>query len=343
MPPYIAFILAYKHSRDLDRFFASIQTHSDEFDQETDEEMERAEVPPKEPKKTVKKERPPPVIPDVVEPKYVVRPRPITPPPKEVKLEDDTSHPLPRQMWLRIFGYLSQSELCLCMRVCRTWNRWAITPELWSHLDASNRKITSVTLEGIIRRQPLKLNLSHCNITYNQVKWLLARLPRLIHLNLQGNTFSSVAALLSGVCPPLEYLDISWCEGVRDELILNLLSPPKDSLFPKRSKNPLINLKELSLAGCDVTDESVRHVSRFLPSLEKFDVSYCGKITDSGVDVLTSESSICRDILREVDLSGCRKLTSSSLEFLMQCAKEPRVVIERCDQLMSKAGTEPSR
>eukprot|EP00794_Sanderia_malayensis_P014173 gene14173-15652_t len=307
------------------------------YESDPDQEMtEQQEVPVKERKKSAKKDRPTVhVVVEAIDPKYVVRPRPVTPPPNEVELVDNTCHPVPRDLWLRVFSNLSQSDLCLCMRVCRTWNRWAMTQAFWQNIDASNKKVTSVVLEGIVRRQPTRLSLAHCNVTFNQVKWLLARIPRLSHLNLQGNTFTAVAALFSSVCPPLQSLDISLCEGVRDELMLKLLSPAADNNSPaNRGKNPLINLQELSIAGCDVTDESIRYVSRFLPSLEKLDVSYCGKITDAGVDVLTSETSICRDILTQVDLSGCKKLTTSSLEFLMQCSKEPRVVVERCDKLI---------
>lgn len=223
------------------------------------------------------------------------------------------------------------------MRVCRVWNRWLISNEFWKEITLSDRTINSVVLEGIVRRQPLNLGLVNCNITYSQVKWLLARLPRLTQLNLQGNSSTAVTALLTGICPPIEFLDISWCEGVRDDLLLDLLSPTRDSLFPKRNKSRLGNLKGLALSGCDITDDSVRNISRFLPFLEKLDVSYCSKITDCGVDVLTSEASICRDILKEIDFSGCSKLTNASLLLLKQCAKEPRVVIERCDLLVNKA------
>ncbi len=278
-----------------------------------------------------------PVALNTIEPKHVVRPRPISPPPNDVEVVDGSKHPLEKDIWLRIFGHLSQSELCLCMRVCRTWNRWAMMHGFWTFINASEKKINSFILEGIVRRQPMKLSLSHCNVTYNQIKWLTARLPRLIYLDLKGNTSSSIAALFKGVFPPLYYLDISWCESVTDDVILDLLCPSSDGLFPKRNKSRLGKLKELSLAGCDVTDKSLRYISKLLPSLEKLDVSYCNKITDLGVDALTSDASICRDVLKEVDLSGCKNLTSSSLQYLTQCAKEPRVVIERCDQLLTVA------
>ena len=251
---------------------------------------------------------------------------------EELKLADDTFHPLPRSLWLRIFSYLSQSELSVCMRACRTWNRWGLSHEFWTQISISDKKVTAAVLEGIIRRQPIKLGLSHCNVTCDQVRWLLARLPCLKGLNLCGNSSSAASALLSGVCPNLESLDISWCEGVKDSLILDLLSSNQDTA--KRNKSRFCDLKKLVMSGCDVTDETVKNIARFLPSLESLDLSYCTLITDSGVDDLTSESSICRDILMEIDFSGCSKLTTASLLLLKQCAKEPKVLLERCDKLI---------
>ena len=265
-----------------------------------------------------------------LDPKFVVRPRPISPPVEGLRLIDDSSHPLPRGIWLRIFSYMSQSELSLCMRVCRTWNLWGLSHEFWMELKISDRKVDSSVLEGIIRRQPIDLYLHHCNVKCDQMKWLLARLPCLKNLSLRGNSGATVSALLSGFCPNLESLDISWCEGVKDNLILDLLSPNQDTA--KQNMSRFCNLKKFVISGCDVTDETMNYVARFLPSLECLDASYCTLITDSGVDNLTSESSICRDILKNIDFSGCSKLTTASSLLLKQCARKPKVAIEHCDK-----------
>ena len=264
-----------------------------------------------------------------LDPKCVIRPRPISPPARELKLIDNEIHPLPKDLWLRIFDYLSQSELSLCMRVCRTWNQWGLSHDFWTRLKISDRRIDSTVLEGVIRRQPVKLELQHCNVKGDQLKWLLARLPCLKDLSLRGNSTSAVSALLSSFCPKLESLDISWCEGVKDSLILDLLSPNQDAA--KQHLSRFCDLKAFVISGCDITDETLKNISRFLPSLESLDVSYCTLITDSGVDDLTSESSICRDILKKIDLSGCNRLTSAASLLLKQCANEPTVVLEHFD------------
>ena len=312
-------------------------SESGEDEKEEDQSSEESEVEQEgtndkkeqKGKKKDKKEKPPAPIIKEVDPLLVVRPLPIIPPPEEVSCEDDKPHVLPRKLWLKIYHNLSQKELCICMCVCKTWNRWALDSRFWNRIDVSNRRITQSMLEGIVRRQPLALNLDHTNITFRQLEWLLQRLPRLLKLSLDGNTSAAVTSLLFASCPPLRSLDISWCEGVRDDLLFDLLSPPSEG------KSRLRHLRELRLSGCDVTDETIRNISRFLPYLETLDVSYCSKMTDAGVDVLTSETSICRDILREIDLSGCVRITNASLECLTQCALDPRVLVQRCDQLIA--------
>lgn len=56
--------------------------------------------------------------------RHVIRPPPICPPPDRLPLADGRNHVAPREAWLAIFSHLSHRELCVCMRVCRTWNRW---------------------------------------------------------------------------------------------------------------------------------------------------------------------------------------------------------------------------
>lgn len=56
--------------------------------------------------------------------RHVVRPPPISPPPDSLLLDDGAAHVMQREVWMAVFGCLSPKELCVCMRVCRTWNRW---------------------------------------------------------------------------------------------------------------------------------------------------------------------------------------------------------------------------
>lgn len=69
-------------------------------------------VPPRSPPKCVQMER------------HVIRPPPISPPPDRLPLKDGKTHIIQREVWMKIFCYLTHQELCICMRVCKTWNRW---------------------------------------------------------------------------------------------------------------------------------------------------------------------------------------------------------------------------
>lgn len=69
-------------------------------------------VPPRSPPKCVQMER------------HVIRPPPISPPPDRVPLKDGKTHVLQREVWMTIFSFLTHQELCFCMRVSKTWNRW---------------------------------------------------------------------------------------------------------------------------------------------------------------------------------------------------------------------------
>lgn len=56
--------------------------------------------------------------------RHVIRPPPIIPAPDRLLLNDEECHAMRREMWMKVFSFLSHRDLCVCMRVCRTWNRW---------------------------------------------------------------------------------------------------------------------------------------------------------------------------------------------------------------------------
>lgn len=56
--------------------------------------------------------------------RHVIRPPPISPPPDRLLLNDGEAHVMRRETWMTVFSHLTHRDLCVCMRVCRTWNRW---------------------------------------------------------------------------------------------------------------------------------------------------------------------------------------------------------------------------
>ncbi|XP_072340263.1 F-box/LRR-repeat protein 19-like isoform X3 [Scyliorhinus torazame] len=162
--------------------------------------------------------------------RHVVKPPPDSPEPDSLPLETGADHIMQRDAWLAVFQYLSHRDLCVCMRVCRTLNRWCCDKRLWTKIDLSRQKsITPAMLSGIIRRQPVTLDLSWTSISKKQLMWLINRLQGLKELILSGCSWSSVSALCTASCSDLQLLDLRWLEDVKDSHLRELVSPPTDN------------------------------------------------------------------------------------------------------------------
>uniref|UniRef100_A0A7N9APQ1 Lysine-specific demethylase 2B n=1 Tax=Mastacembelus armatus TaxID=205130 RepID=A0A7N9APQ1_9TELE len=262
--------------------------------------------------------------------RHVIRPPPISPPPDRLPLNDDESHVMRREMWMTVFSHLTHRDLCVCMRVCRAWNRWCCDKRLWKHINLNRCKsITPLMLSGIIRRQPVALDLSWTNISKKQLSWLINRLPGLRVLLLSGCSWVAVSALCTSSCPLLRTLDVQWVEGLKDAQMRDLLSPPTDN----RSK--LRNVEDLRLSGLDITDTSLRLIIRYMPLLSKLDLSYCNHVTDQSVNILTAAGTTTRDSLTDINLSGmvCNRVTDQSLTYFKRCGSICHIDLRYCKQV----------
>ncbi|TKC50263.1 hypothetical protein EI555_000756 [Monodon monoceros] len=273
--------------------------------------------------------------------RHVIRPPPISPPPDSLPLDDGAAHIMHREVWMAVFSYLSHQDLCVCMRVCRTWNRWCCDKRLWTRIDLNHCKsITPLMLSGIIRRQPVSLDLSWTNISKKQLSWLINRLPGLRDLVLSGCSWIAVSALCSSSCLLLQTLDVQWVEGLKDAQMRDLLSPPTDNRpgqMDNRSK--LRNIVELRLAGLDITDASLRLIIRHMPLLSKLHLSYCNHVTDQSINLLTAVGTTTRDSLTEINLSDCNKVTDQCLSFFKRCGNICHIDLRYCKQV-TKEGCE---
>ena len=286
------------------------------------------------PRRPVVVPRPPPGPPPEVLPKLVVRPCPVSPPPQSFPLDSGQSHVMDCQLWLSVFSFLSQPELCLCMRVCRTWNRWCMDRRLWSVIDLSEKKVvTPSALRGIVRRQPSTLNLSWTNVTFKQLQWLLNRLPRIRELYLSGTTEATAYALSTVICPRLKVLGLSWSVGITDSLMKELILPVSDSLTaPGDNKSPLLGLSTLFLSGSDITGSTLRLLVQHCLDLKKLDLSFCPGITDQDIESVCGQASI-----NEFLLSGCAKLSDKCLSFLRLFPSLIRLDLRSCNGVTSDA------
>nr|XP_061800550.1 lysine-specific demethylase 2B-like [Nerophis lumbriciformis] len=271
--------------------------------------------------------------------RHVIRPPPISPPPDRLPLNDGKEHIIRREAWMSVFAHLALRDLCVCMRVCRTWNRWCCDKRLWKRINLTRCKsITPLMLSGIIRRQPVTLDLSWTNISKKQLSWLINRLPGLRVLLLSGCSWAAVSALCTSCCPLLRTLDVQWVEGLKDAQMRDLLSPTTDNRpgqLDNRSK--LRNVEDLRLAGLDVTDTTLRLIIRHMAALSKLDLSYCNHVTDHSVNILTAAGTTTRDSLTDVNLSVCNRVTDQSLSYFKRCGSIRRIDLRFCKQV-SKEG-----
>uniref|UniRef100_A0A6I8P483 F-box/LRR-repeat protein 19 n=1 Tax=Ornithorhynchus anatinus TaxID=9258 RepID=A0A6I8P483_ORNAN len=271
--------------------------------------------------------------------RHVVRPPPRSPEPDTLPLVAGPDHPLPRAAWLRIFQHLGPRELCVCMRVCRTWSRWCYDKRLWPRMDLSRRKsLTPPMLSGVVRRQPRALDLSWTGVSKKQLMWLLNRLQGLQELVLSGCSWLSVSALGSAPLPALRLLDLRWIEDIKDSQLRELLLPPPDTKPGQtESRGRLQGVAELRLAGLELTDASLRLLLRHAPQLSALDLSHCAHVGDPSVHLLTAPTSPLRETLVHLNLAGCHRLTDHCLPLFRRCPRLRRLDLRSCRQLSPEA------
>ncbi|XP_051905828.1 F-box/LRR-repeat protein 19 isoform X1 [Hippocampus zosterae] len=294
--------------------------------------------------------RSPPAVPSPPRPvqmeRHLVRPPPACPEPSCLPLDSGRAHIMTRDAWLWVFTFLTQRELCLCMRVCRTWSRWCCDKRLWSRIDLSRqRSITPPMLSGIIRRQPVSLNLGHTNISKKQLVWLISRLPGLAELTVAGVAWPAVSALCQGVRSCLRMLDLSGVDDLKDAHLRELLAPPPDSRTGRGGSGGaepragrFHNVTELRLSGLDLSDAASRLLVRFVPRLAKLDLSHCANVSDHSVATLAAPTSPLRHTLTHLNLAGCVKVTEQSVPLLRRCPSLQTVDLRSCSLLPAEAG-----
>ncbi|XP_055015145.1 lysine-specific demethylase 2A [Boleophthalmus pectinirostris] len=238
-----------------------------------------------------------------------------------------------REVWVSVFRYLSRADLCVCMAVCKNWYKWCLDKRLWTKIDLSIKpSVTPQALIGIIKRQPVTLDLSWTNISKKQLNWLIGRLPGLKDLMLAGCSWASISALCSPGCPLLRSLDLRYADGVKDAQIRELITPPGCD-----NRSPLRTIQSLRLSGLDISDSTVRLVIRHMPQLTKLDLSNCNSLSDHSINLLTAVGSSTRNTLTELNLAGCSKLSDTCLKYLRRLACITMLDLRGCKGVSRKA------
>ncbi|XP_047483967.1 uncharacterized protein LOC125035795 isoform X2 [Penaeus chinensis] len=286
----------------------------------------------------------------LVRPMWVVRPTPPLPDEEEEEEEEDEEsgsdgesrtaarEPPPptmnRSVMLPVFHHLSVQDLKVVMQVCRAWAQWAIHPALWKAISLSHKRIHATHLEGVVRRQPRSLDLSWAKISAEQFSWLLARLPQLRELHLEGQNWQVISCLTSPYCPALSVLNLSYCEGLTDNSLTVLLSAPRSHRPGHRDTSTrLRQLTDFRLAGTQVGDEGVRAIVRSLPFLTTLDLSSCQRITELTAALLAQPSSVVSHSLSSLDLRGCHRLAPTCLPSLKCLPLLARLALHPCSRI----------
>ncbi|KAI1293603.1 Lysine-specific demethylase 2B [Halotydeus destructor] len=254
---------------------------------------------------------------------------------RKIRLKRKSNLSLERDAILPVLQHVTRKDLKSCMLVCRLWSAWSIDPTLWEVLDLSGKRINSTILIGIVKRQPLHLDLGWTNINKRQLSWLIARVPRLQSLSLSGCSATATGAINSCNCPLLRKLDLSWVESLNDELIRELSSSPNDSRPGLNdSKTRLRLLSEINLSNTDITDTSLRLISHHLPQLTNINLSGCQRVTDMGIAILGTARSAK---LTQLNVSSCSNISDTSLDSLKRCHNLTLIDLRNCSQVSPAA------
>jgi F-box/leucine-rich repeat protein 10/11 len=271
-------------------------------------------------------------------PNYPVRPadRPCTSSSFSSPSVVNGNYALDHKLLLLIFKHLPQDVLVCCSLVCKSWAQVSVDPSLWKKMNCSEHKLSASLLMAIVRRQPLHLILDWTILAKRQLSWIIARIPSMKILSLEGVPIQSIFGLHTCLCPQLHTLNLSFVRGLNDHAIREILSPPKDSRPGTDSKSRLRNLRYLKLSGTDITDVALRYITQGLPTLVQLDLSSCQRITDAGVCQIGISLSAIKT-LYELDLSSCKLITEVSLDHLSKCEALTRLDLRFVPQVSTQA------
>nr|XP_033815510.1 dynein regulatory complex subunit 6 isoform X2 [Geotrypetes seraphini] len=234
-------------------------------------------------------------------------------PPQEAS--DEVSQ-LPLRAALKIFSYVTIVDLARCAQVCQSWKVLTQTNFLWSSIDFSavRQQIQDKTVVNILQKCRLyvvRLNFRCCSLHWPSFKTI-------------------------GVCRNLQDLNLSECQGVNDESVRVISEGCSALLY-------------LNLSYTDITDGTLRILSRCFQNLQYLSLAYCRKFTDKGLQYLATGKG-CRKLIY-LDLSGCIQISIDGFRFIAAgCSKLQHLkindmitltdscilpLIEQCQQLTS--------
>ena len=217
-----------------------------------------------------------------------------------------------------VVPYLTQVDLCRCMR----------TIDL--HREET---ITATTLACLRRRRVEVVDLSWSGVTQRQLQWICNKVTSLKELCLSGCPKLILAAFFhcKPFPPALTSLDLAWIDDLDDQSIRDLFESDGSAI-----KNAL-SLVNLRLTGSAITNQSLSILAASPIRFTRLDLSYCSSISDKGIDALLSTNSdLCRAVTT-VNLSGCSRLTGKSVGYFRRCPHLQQLDVRSCVDVSSSA------
>ncbi|XP_073508371.1 F-box and leucine-rich repeat protein 13 isoform X2 [Phyllobates terribilis] len=195
--------------------------------------------------------------------------------------EDDISQ-LPQRAVLKIFGFMDLVDLARSAQVCRSWKIITQNSSLWNSIDFSSVRhhIQDKFVINILRKcRPyvIRLNLRRCS-------------------TLHWSTYKGI-----GECRNLQDLNLSECKNVNEDAIRVICEGCPALLY-------------LNLSHTDITNSTIRVMSRYLLNLQYLSVAYSRKFTDKGLQYLGSGKG-CHKIIY-LDLSGCTQISVDGFRYI---------------------------
>ncbi|XP_073475702.1 F-box and leucine-rich repeat protein 13 [Aquarana catesbeiana] len=199
-----------------------------------------------------------------------------------VREGEDAVSQLPQKAILKIFAFMDLIDLARSAQVCRSWKIITQNSFLWNSIDFSSvrHRIKDRFVANILRKcRPyvIRLNLRRCS-------------------SLLWSTFKGI-----GECKNLQDLNLSECPNLNDEAMKVVIEGCPALLY-------------LNLSHTEITNTTLRVMSRYLLNLQYLSLAYSRKFTDKGLQYLGSGKG-CHKVIY-LDLSGCTQISIDGFRYI---------------------------
>lgn len=280
---------------------------------------------------------------------------------------------LPHEVSIQILAFLRPKEIIRCSIVSKAWYKLCFDGQLWRKLDTEEYyqdipapSITSILTKAgpFIRDLNLRgcaqmperwgtdvqvitdscrnleyFSLEGCRIDRSSVHYFLLRNPRLVHIDFTGlkELTNSAMRIIAQGCRQLEYLNVSWCQGIDTRGLLRVV----------QSCHKLRDLRAGEVKGFN--DRAILLQLFERNSLERLTLAHCVDLDDESlqlliagedppIDPLTDRALVPPRKLRHLDISCCKAITSKGIKVLADNVPDLEgLQISQCNNITDNA------